>query len=255
MATWITHLRIAEILLNKISGLDEVSFLYGNLAPDSGLPNEDWTQYDPPKEVTHFLVLPHGDDAVRDLVFYRDYLQGLNAKNHDSEYSFKLGYYVHLLTDEFWWRKIARTTETFNQDLFSKLPRDEAFGEVKSDWYGLDHKYLRDHPDYIVWKKYLKSEIPQIPLPIMPQKAFDVQMKYIKTYYTSPDPERILDRAFPYLNDQTLDRFVGEASSASLKIIQLVKANHHSAFMNSSLSLLSSAETSAYEPPLGDVIE
>lgn len=251
MATWITHLRIAENLLHKIPGLDEVSFLYGNLAPDSGLPNEDWTQYDPPKEVTHFLVLPHGDDAVRDLVFYRQYLHGMDRRIHKFEYSFRLGYFVHLVTDEFWWKKIARTTETFNQDLFSKLSRDEAFGEVKSDWYGLDHKYLRNNPDFVVWKRFFESNIPKIPLPFMPQHAFDVQMNYIKEYYTTPDPERILDRDFPYLNEKILNLFVDETSRAIFRIIRVLE-NHAQPESASSSSLFTPEESASYYPPLGD---
>ncbi|HCS40869.1 MAG TPA: hypothetical protein DIW44_14975 [Anaerolineaceae bacterium] len=251
MATWITHLRIAEIISQKLPELDEVSFLYGNLAPDSGLPNEDWTVYDPPKEVTHFLVEPRGEDAVRDMVFYRDYLQGMDAEIQKFEYSFRLGYYTHLVTDEFWWRKIARTTETSNQELFSRSSREDAFWAIKTDWYGLDHKYLRDHPDYPVWKRFFESDIPNNPLPFMPQNAFEIQMKYIKAYYTTPDPDRVLDRKYPYLNEKVLDLFIGETSIAIIRLIHLLECNPQVEF-TSSLSLLSPEESASYYPPLGD---
>lgn len=251
MATWITHLRIAELIINKIPGLDEVPFLYGNLAPDSGLPNEDWTQFEPPKEVTHFLVLPPGDDAVRDLVFYRENLYGLDVTKHKSDYSFKLGYFVHLTIDAFWWRKISRATETINCDLFSKLPRDEAFEAIKTDWYDLDHKFLRDHPGYDVWAMFFESDIPNIPLPFIPQKAFEVQMKYIKEYYTSPDSDRVLDRRYPYLNAKILDLFINETSQAVVRLIHLLEGGL-SNDMKSSLTLLSPDELASYYPPLGD---
>jgi hypothetical protein len=55
MGTWISHLRIAENLLEYFPNVDEVTFAFGNLSPDSGIPNSDWTQFDPPNEVTHFL--------------------------------------------------------------------------------------------------------------------------------------------------------------------------------------------------------
>lgn len=54
MATWIGHLRIAEHLLNEIEGLDESYFALGSLAPDSGVPDENWENFDPPSEITHF---------------------------------------------------------------------------------------------------------------------------------------------------------------------------------------------------------
>ena len=38
MGTWITHLRVAEKLLEHFPGVDEVTFAFGNLSPDSGHP-------------------------------------------------------------------------------------------------------------------------------------------------------------------------------------------------------------------------
>ena len=42
MASWMVHLRIADELLKHISNIDETAFVMGNIAPDSGVPNEDW---------------------------------------------------------------------------------------------------------------------------------------------------------------------------------------------------------------------
>ncbi len=253
MATWITHLRIAENLLQQIPELDEVSFLYGNLAPDSGLPNEDWTQFEPPRKITHYL--DEASHVFLDLTFYNDYLGGLEKVDHKFSYSLRLGYYIHLLTDQFWWRKIISTTETSNQNLFATKTRGEAFDLVKTDWYDLDHRYLRDHPGFAVWIKFFESEIPQIPLPFMPQKAFEIQMNYIKEYYATPDPDRVLDRVYPYLNMKTLDRFIDETSAVIAKLLKMLLSDPNLIIGNSSLALLSSAETCAYEPPLGDINE
>jgi hypothetical protein len=56
MATWITHLRIADNLLPLIAGLDEEYFAIGNLAPDSGVPDENWENFEPPPSITHCLL-------------------------------------------------------------------------------------------------------------------------------------------------------------------------------------------------------
>ena len=45
MASWMIHLRVADLLMDKIPGLDEIAFVMGNIAPDSGVPNADWTAY------------------------------------------------------------------------------------------------------------------------------------------------------------------------------------------------------------------
>lgn len=53
MATWIAHLRIAENLLKKYD-FEIESFLVGNIGPDSGVPVEESSEFDPPKRITHW---------------------------------------------------------------------------------------------------------------------------------------------------------------------------------------------------------
>ena len=45
MASWMVHLRVADKLFEQIENLDEQAFIMGNIAPDSGVPNEDWTVF------------------------------------------------------------------------------------------------------------------------------------------------------------------------------------------------------------------
>ncbi|MFC4637584.1 hypothetical protein [Deinococcus hohokamensis] len=49
MATWIAHFRMAERRLADWPQFDPTAFVLGKVAPDSGKPNHDWTQFDPPK--------------------------------------------------------------------------------------------------------------------------------------------------------------------------------------------------------------
>lgn len=54
MASWIVHLRIADQLLDQIPDLKSTEFVVGNIAPDSGIPNEDWSAYTPSPVLSHF---------------------------------------------------------------------------------------------------------------------------------------------------------------------------------------------------------
>lgn len=54
MASWMIHLGIADDLLMRLQRIDETAFVVGNIAPDSGVPNSDWSEFHPPKTVTHF---------------------------------------------------------------------------------------------------------------------------------------------------------------------------------------------------------
>lgn len=53
MATWITHLMIADGVLERIPNLDRHGFCVGNIAPDCNVENEDWTAFTPSREVTY----------------------------------------------------------------------------------------------------------------------------------------------------------------------------------------------------------
>ncbi|EDL64543.1 hypothetical protein [Bacillus sp. SG-1] len=55
MATWVTHFRITEELLEKDIPVSKVAFLVGNIGPDCGLIGENGKPT-PPKEITHFKV-------------------------------------------------------------------------------------------------------------------------------------------------------------------------------------------------------
>src|SRR5215217_2462964 len=118
MGTWISHLRVAENLLPHFSEVDEVTFTFGNLSPDSGVPNEDWTQFDPPKEVTHFLRKNEGEDAIHDLVFYQEHLANIKPEDDIKLYSFRLGYFFHLICDIIWAKRIVPATRHQFKELF-----------------------------------------------------------------------------------------------------------------------------------------
>ena len=56
MASWMIHLRIADKLLDRIPGLSPIEFIMGNMAPDSGVPNADWSAFSP--STAEFLPIP-----------------------------------------------------------------------------------------------------------------------------------------------------------------------------------------------------
>ena len=71
MASWMVHLRIADELLKHLKGTDETCFVVGNMAPDSGVPNDDWTEFDPPYPATHFKT-ETDEGSVIDTEKFRD---------------------------------------------------------------------------------------------------------------------------------------------------------------------------------------
>lgn len=47
MAEWVSHLIVADRVLEKLPWLTRHEFCVGNIAPDCNLPNEDWSDWVP----------------------------------------------------------------------------------------------------------------------------------------------------------------------------------------------------------------
>jgi hypothetical protein len=217
MGTWICHLRIAEKLLPHFPELDKVAFTFGNLAPDCGIPNETWTEFDPPKEVTHFIKKGEGEDRIRDLDYYREYVDGLDPKEDIQKYSFRFGFFTHLICDILWAKYLLKTTKTLAKDL---LEEDElkAWGMIKDDWYGLDQLYNRAHPQGLFWQVIHKFPSPPSWLPFINEKALHQQYDHIRKFYGQPGSEWFIERPYPYLNEPTMARVVEDTVRATLII-------------------------------------
>jgi hypothetical protein len=251
MGTWISHLRITEKLIPHFPELDEITFTFGNLSPDSGIPNADWTEFDPPKEVTHFMRKGEGEHAIHDLVFYQQYLAGIKPKDDLNLYSFRLGYFFHLICDIMWAKRIVSTTKIEFKDLFDK-DYGKAVSIVKDDWYGLDQLYVREHLESNFWTVIMANPNPPSYLPFVKDNALHQQYEHIRKYYSAQEDQWFLSIPYQYLNEKTMSRMVDDSIEAILLVWEKVQAVADLDGLQTSLRLLPEALTSPYESPLGN---
>ena len=226
MGTWIAHLRIAENLLPHFPEVDEVTFAFGNLSPDSGIPNEDWTQFDPPKEVTHFLRKGDGEDAIFDLVYYKDYLANVNPAEDIKLYSFRLGYFFHLICDIIWAKRIVPATRHQFKELFDTDAR-KAVSTVKDDWYGLDQLYVRDHPEHIFWRVIMSNPFPPSYLPFVKDEALHHQYDHIRKFYSEQEDHWFLSLPYHFMSETTMTRAINDSVQAVLLVQEKLKGMDH----------------------------
>jgi hypothetical protein len=251
MGTWISHLRIAENLLTHFPEVDEVTFTFGNLSPDSGIPNADWTEFDPPKEVTHFLRRGEEEHAIHDLVYYEEYLANLKPSDDIERYSFRLGYFFHLICDIMWAKRIGAATKQQFKELFEK-DRRKAVSLVKDDWYGLDQLYVRDHPEHVFWRVIMANSNPASYLPFVKDKALHQQYDHIRRFYSEQEDQWFLSIPYHYLNEKTMSRIVDDSIQAVLLVHEQVRQMQTFDGLQSSVSLLPDRLISPYEEPLGN---
>ena len=99
MATWITHLMIADGVLQHFPSLDRRGFCVGNIAPDCNVENEDWTALTPSREVTHWMQGERKKASDCDAFCEKYITSHMSEIKSAEEYAFLLGYYAHLITD------------------------------------------------------------------------------------------------------------------------------------------------------------
>lgn len=251
MGTWITHLRIAEKLLEDFPDLDKTTFAFGNLSPDSGIPNADWTEFDPPREITHFVDKGEEEQEIHDLVYYRQYLANIQPEDDIKLYSFRLGYFFHLICDILWARRIVVASKQQFKSLF-ETDRKKAVSLVKDDWYGLDQLYVRDHPGHIFWRVIMTQSFPPSYLPFVQQKALHHQYNHIRKFYSEQEDKWFLSIPYHYLSEATMTRFIDDCTRAILIIHQRIQDTNTWQGLESSASLLPEQLTAPYEEPLGN---
>lgn len=179
MASWVTHLMIADKVLERFSGLDRRGFCVGNIAPDCNVENEDWTEFTPSREVTHWMSAERKKASDCDR-FFEEYIEKRRQEiKTNEEYSFLMGYYSHLITDaEFQrfirderrvaaaWKRIKQCPELLEKS--SGMP--ENWDSVKlllnrndrmKDIYSIEAEYLQQHPESGYFTEILKlTEFP-----------------------------------------------------------------------------------------------
>jgi len=251
MAPWVAHLRVAEELLKALPHLDETAFAYGNLAPDSGKPNADWTIFDPPKEVTHFLRRGEGEDKIHDLKFYRDYLADVRPEDDLADYSFRLGYFAHLICDNLWSRRLNTTYKQLYPELIDN-PTSSMWRTLKRDWFDLDFCYLRDHRDSLFWRVIMTTPNPPPYLSFVSYDGLTHSLNHIRTFYSIPKPEHNINHPYIYLNERVMSRYVKDSAALIFKLYTLLQTHPPLDGLNSAIQLLDAAEIAPYEPPFGD---
>ena len=165
MATWVTHLMIADSVLKYFPSLERRGFCVGNIAPDCNVENEDWTAFTPSREVTHWMQGERKKASDCD-AFYEQYIAKRRTDIHSAEeYAFLMGYYAHLITDAAFQKMIRdenRVIAAWKRIRENKALREQSTG-MEETWdnakklipkrvwighiYSLEAEYLKAHPD------------------------------------------------------------------------------------------------------------
>lgn len=220
MASWMVHLRIADKLLNKISNLSYSEFVVGNIAPDSGLPNDDWSIFTPSSDVSHFKTTDV--DGLKD-IHLNEYVEQFftveqRRKYNNKQKSFYLGYLTHLLTDIMWVNVIVRPSKDKFKSLYDK-DRIEWIWTLKKDWYDLDFLYIKKNPNFKSFSIFKNAVgFNNNYMDFFSNDAFENRRKYISGFYSGE--RKNLEREYTYLKEEEMNKFVDESADKINRILK-----------------------------------
>lgn len=235
MATWVTHLMVADRVLDKIRGLERHGFCVGNIAPDCNVENEDGTHFTPSREVTHWMSEKRkvASDCDR---FYKEYIEKrIKDIKTDEEYSFLMGYYSHLITDaEFQrfirdedrvasvWKRIKEHSVLSEKSIGMPENWDSVKSLIKGkermkDIDSIEADYLKKHPESGYFTEILElTDFPDY-IDYLPDGAIVRKIK-IMGYI----PERQVSE-YPYIaiSEEEYGQFVDEAVKLTIRALEI----------------------------------
>lgn len=217
MASWLTHLRVAEMIKQKVSGIDFPYFIMGSIAPDSGVPDESSRKYTPSKEITHSRYQKDGDAAGMDeSVFFNKYLipEKIMTRS-DSTRSFLWGYYFHLITDKLWLEEYFRPFQKSYENEFEDPEKD--FVEfIREEMFSLDFEYLGEKGRKLI--KQLEGFDGNINFFYDFDSDYIYECKKRVVDFYSAKPVQ-LGREYKYLSPQIMEEFIAKASEKCISIL------------------------------------
>jgi hypothetical protein len=223
VASWMVHLRIADKLLDNLCDLSDTEFIVGNIAPDSGIPNDDWSMFTPSGNISHFKTTDaEGFKDIHINEYENQYFSiKKRAQYNNKEKSFYLGYLTHLLTDMLWSDRIVRPSKVKFISLYERDSK-EWIWTIKKDWYDLDFLYIRNNPDFRAFSIYKNAiGFHNEYMDFFSADAFDNRREYITSFYSEARDD--LEREYQYLNETQMDQFVNESVE---EIYQILMKNY-----------------------------
>jgi len=201
MATWIVHLRIADYLLSQVPNLVNKEYVVGNIAPDAGEPNKDWTEFTPPGYITHWIDQEIGMIQLEKIE--KQYLHNCNYR-----LPFYLGYYTHLVVDTYWGNLVKQYNKThFGRE---KNVDPEIVKCFRRETTFIEKEYYSNNKNKKAFEIFLSiTEFENRYFDYFSKEAIIKKVDYIQKYMLRPnEPINCV-----YLNAKLMDKWVKKVST------------------------------------------
>lgn len=212
MASWTTHLRVAEEVAKQLPRFSDELFWLGNMAPDCGVLRASGVDYDPPSKITHWCETEL-KRTIHPEWFYDAHLTG----QHETDIErFYWGYYCHLLTDLKWVHElyipVRAEYDKLNENTPGGVDKAMWYQSAQNDWRTIDAKFLQERTSFKPLEELTHMEpvktqyfdyLPPALLEMKRQELIE-QCKALK--------EKVLCESYRYTTPEIVKQFIKETA-------------------------------------------
>ena len=200
MATWITHLRMAEKFKRDFNSKEFNYFLIGNIAPDSGVVDYKTKTYIPSSDISHFRKKKEGRFVNHNLDFYFTYLK---PSGTPEERAFFQGYFIHLFLDELYGHYLYRPLKKRLRREIEENPNH--IWEIKDNWAAADFLYLENNREWDIWKRFSLLSFHHEWLDFYPSSYINSKLESVRQYYMGGRNQTVID---PFMSVERIAMFI-----------------------------------------------
>lgn len=209
MASAIIHLCIAKEI-NKYLKMDENYLLLGSIAPDIS------KQIGETKEISHFLDHSNEDDIPNIDRFLTKYRSELNNP-------FEMGYFIHLLTDKYWFRDyVYKFIERYTRDKVKKNVTYTALKDlIYNDYTNLNITLIDNH-NLNLDLFYNEIEMPESKIIEIPVDKLDILIEKMGIIIEDSKEEKTF-----VFDSKDIEEFIKNTVKYIIRDIQMLDIKPH----------------------------
>ena len=209
MASAIIHLCIAKEI-NKYLKMDEDYILLGAIAPDIS------KQIGETKEISHFLDHSNEDDIPNIDRFLSKYRGELNNP-------FEMGYFIHLLTDKYWFRDyVYKFIERYTRDKVKKNVTYTALKDlIYNDYTNLNISLIDNH-NLNLDIFFNEIELPQSKIIEIPVDKLDILIEKMGIIIEDSKEEKTF-----IFDSKDIEEFISNTVKYIIRDIQMLDIKPH----------------------------
>jgi hypothetical protein len=209
MASAVIHLCVAKEI-NKYLKMDENYLLLGSIAPDIS------KQIGETKEISHFLDHSNEDDIPNIDRFLSKYKSELNNP-------FEMGYFIHLLTDKYWFRDyVYKFIERYTRDKVKKNITYTALKDlIYNDYTNLNITLIDNH-NLNLDIFYNEIELPESKIMEIPVNKLDILIEKMGLIIEDSKEEKTF-----VFDSNDIEEFIKNTVKYIIRDIQMLDIKPH----------------------------